>query len=211
MTIDQIPQEFRCTLPEYKIINGQELRNVYYDRCKDGEQRMFKLLTNPNGWWWKDGEQRMFKLLTNPNGWWWKDGYTQWDNSGNIVTTNWVGVKTNEDFWRLALAYGLDTEGTTLRRDNVNGYRPLIEQAIINKFWHFDHGVSALYGTEDSRSGIPDPNDSSPLGTNGRLVALGSLESLEIRKDIGLYPPKDGGCTNMWMEKYVDGIVEHLF
>ncbi|MFN8434330.1 MAG: Ig-like domain repeat protein [Anaerolineales bacterium] len=178
MTVDQIPPEFICTLPEWKNINGQDLRNLYYDRCKIGEQLMVALLTDPNGWWWEDSK-------------------TKWDNKGNIIITEWKGVKTNEDFWRLALAYGLDTEGAELRFYNTNGYGPLIEEAIINKFWHFDSSVKAQYGKPDASSGIYDPNDSSPLGTNGRLVALGSLQSLEMRNNV-LLPPMDGGSTNMW-------------
>lgn len=87
----------------------------------------------------------MIKLLTDPNGWWWQDNETRWDNGGDIIITKWERVKTNEDFWRLALAYGLDTEGTELRFYNTNGYGPLVEEAILNKFWHFDKGVRAQY------------------------------------------------------------------
>ncbi|HRJ57121.1 MAG TPA: Ig-like domain-containing protein [Anaerolineales bacterium] len=186
MTLDQVPSEFICTLPEWKVINGQNLRNVYYDRCKIGEELMVELLTNPNGWWWQDGSTEYF----------------DW-NKNILVVTSWEGVKTNEDFWRLALAYGLDTEGTTLRRDNINGYGPLIEEAILNKFWHFDLGVRAQYGKPDASSGIYDPNDSSPLGTNGRLVALGSLQSLEMRNNV-LQPPMDGSgsSTYMWDDSW---------
>ena len=187
MTVDQIPPEFICTLPEWKNINGQDLRNLYYYRCKVGEELMIKLLTDPNGWWWQDNE-------------------TRWDNGGDIIITKWERVKTNEDFWRLALAYGLDTEGTELRFYNTNGYGPLVEEAILNKFWHFDKGVRAQYGKPDASSGVFDPDDSSPLGTNGRLVALGSLQSLEMRNNV-LLPPMDGGSTNMWEDswnRYVD-------
>ncbi len=200
MTVDQIPPEFICTLPEWKNINGQNLRNLYYDRCKIGEQLMVGLLTDPDGWWWKDN----------------KTEYFNWEKNVWVVTP-WEGVKTNEDFWRLALAYGLDTEGTTLRRDNVDGYGPLVEEAIINKFWHFDKEVTAQYGKPDASSGIPDPNDHSSLGTNGRLIALGSLESLQMRvNDPGgfvtqnqnasysIVAPKDnfGNSTVMWEESW---------
>jgi hypothetical protein len=188
MTIDQIPQEFRCTLPEKKIINEQELYSDYYYRCKLGEKLMEGILTDTNGWWWKDGQT------------------TRWD-TGEI--TEWKAIQNNLDAWNFALALGLDSEGTDLRKSDSR-FAELIEQAIYNKFWHFDHGVYPTYG-----NGVQEQGTVMPLGTNGRLVALGSLESLQDRvtgKDgfvtlnvnasEVIRPPYDGDSTNMWEDAW---------
>jgi hypothetical protein len=157
----------------------------------------------------------MSKMLTDEKGWWWQDGETRWWNEKeeDYLITRWEGIKTTHDVWKLALALGLDAEGSTLRL-NEPDYSDALSLGFRNKSWYL-YNVLPTYN-----NGTWTDYDAPVLGTNGLLTFLGSLESLERRvRDANIRqvpisqiirPPFDTHITNNW-ETAVKSADEFIF